>query len=60
MEPGRLGLGEKNPLGSAAQLSICPPTALLGNQKAPSRSAERCVTPESMHDAKWAELLVTS
>lgn len=58
MKPGRLGLSEK--MGSAAQLNVCPPMALLGSQKAPSRSAEYCVTPESIHHARWAELLITS
>lgn len=36
VKPGRLGL---RTFRFCCKLSVCPPTALLGNQKAPSRSA---------------------
>lgn len=59
IKPGGLDLNEK-PFGFCCSAERLSPQALLRNQKAPTRSAECCITPESIHHAKWAELLITS
>lgn len=58
-QPGKLGLSEKS-FGFCCSAECLFSIALLGNQKAPSSSVECCITPESIHHAKWAELLITS
>lgn len=57
VKPKRLGLGEETLWILLLSLSS---HGLAWKPESTSRSAECRVTPESTHDAKWAELLITS